>query len=90
MTTKTLSLSEARKNFYGLVREVVDDAIPVVIRNRGRRNAVLISEDEYNSIMETQYLLSGRNGERLRQAEKHEQEGKTHPITIEEMQRMLA
>ncbi len=90
MTTKTLSLSEARRNFYGLVREVVDDAVPVVIRNRGRRNAVLISEDEYNSIMETQYLLSGRNGERLRQAEKHEREGKTHPITIEEMQRMLA
>ncbi len=90
MTTKSVSSTEARKSFYGLMREVVDDAVPIVIRNRGRKNAVLISEDEFNSIQETIYLMSGRNGEALRESAEQLRRGETSPITLEELERMLA
>ncbi len=90
MTTKTLSSSEARKSFYGILREVVDDAVPVVIRNRGRGNAVLISEDEYNSIIETLYVTSGRNGEELRRSMAQARAGQVRTISLDEIDKMLA
>ncbi len=90
MTTKTLSSSEARKSFYGILREVVDDAVPIVIRNRGRKNAVLISEDEYNSIIETLYVTSGRNGEELRQSMAQARAGQVRTISLDEIDKMIA
>ncbi len=91
MTTKTLSSSEARKSFYSILREVNDDAVPVVVRNRGkgRRNAVIISEDEYNSIMETLYVTRGRNGEELRESMEQARAGQLRRHTLEELESML-
>ncbi len=92
MTTKTLSSSEARKSFYSILREVNDDAVPVVVRNRGkgRRNAVIISEDEYNSIMETLYVTSGRNGEELRRSMAQARAGQVRTISLDEIDKMIA
>ncbi len=92
MTTKTLSSSEARKSFYSILREVNDDAIPVVVRTRGKsgRNAVIISENEYNSIMETLYVTSGRNGEELRESMRQAERGEGRIISMDELKGMLA
>lgn len=49
------TVSEARANFYRLV----DDAAHKPVRITGKRNnAVLVSEDDWNAIQETLYLLS--------------------------------
>lgn len=53
----TLTASEARANLYRLIDETSLNHEPVVITGK-RHNAVLISEDDWDSIQETMYLLS--------------------------------
>lgn len=88
MTTKSISSSEARGSFYSILKEVVDDVVPVVIRQRGKKSAVIISEDEYNSLIETAYVSSGRNGERLRESIAQAKEGKVRRITLDEIDKL--
>ena len=53
----TLNISEARANLYKLVDETLASHEPVTITGK-RGNAVLLSEDDWNAIHETLYLLS--------------------------------
>lgn len=52
-----ISVTEARENLHGLVDEAVQSHKPVVIAGK-RGNAVLLAEEDWNSINETLYLLS--------------------------------
>ena len=52
-----LNASEARANLYRLLDEAAETHRPVHITGR-RNNAVLVSEDDWNAIQETLYLLS--------------------------------
>ena len=54
---KTLPVSKARANLYGLVDETAQSHAPVHITGK-RSNAVLISEEDWNALQETIYLLS--------------------------------
>ena len=89
MTTKSITSSEARASLYSILREVVEDAVPVVIRHRGHKNAVIVSEDEYNALVETAYITGGRNGEALRRSMQDAREGKTRRITLEEIDALI-
>ncbi|MFC9998221.1 type II toxin-antitoxin system Phd/YefM family antitoxin [Nocardia sp. NPDC127526] len=63
----SMSANEARANLYRLIEQVNDDALGIHITSC-KGNAVLISEDEYNSLRETLYLLrSPANAVRLAQ-----------------------
>lgn len=53
---ETLSISEARANLFKLVERVSQSHKPVYIHGR-HNNAVLISEEDFNSIQETLYLM---------------------------------
>ncbi len=48
----------AQKNFYKLMADVNANSAPVVITNDNGKNAVLISEDDWNAIQETLYISS--------------------------------
>ena len=48
----------AQKNLYQLVSDVNENKRPVTIVNEHGHNAVLLSEDDWNSIQETLYLCS--------------------------------
>ena len=50
-----ISYSNARKNFRKLIDKVNNDSDTVTITTN-ESNAVLMGEDDYNSIMETLYL----------------------------------
>lgn len=52
-----LSATEARAKLYSLIDEASKTHEPIVITGR-RGNAVLISEEDWNSISETLHLLS--------------------------------
>jgi prevent-host-death family protein len=52
-----LSVSEARSKLYRLLDLVSETHKPALITGK-RTNAVLISEDDWNAIQETLYLLS--------------------------------
>jgi antitoxin YefM len=53
----TLTVSEARSKLYKLLDEVSETHIPAMITGK-RSNGVLVSEEDWNSIQETLYLLS--------------------------------
>ncbi|MCK5478646.1 MAG: type II toxin-antitoxin system Phd/YefM family antitoxin [Methylococcales bacterium] len=53
----TLNATEARANLYKLIDETVQSHQPIVITGK-RGNAVLLAEEDWNSINETLFLLS--------------------------------
>ena len=52
-----LNATEARSRLYNLIDEAAETHQPIVITGK-RGNAVLVSEDDWNSIAETLHLLS--------------------------------
>ena len=53
----TFNATEARSNLYKLIDETAISHQPIVIKGK-RSNAILISEEDWNSINETLYLVS--------------------------------
>src|SRR5258706_556729 len=53
----TMNVSHAREKLYRLLDEAAAAHEPVLITGR-RSNAVLISEEDWNAVQETLYLLS--------------------------------
>ena len=53
-----INITAARDNLFKLVNDVNIGFNPITIVNNKGKNAVLISEDEWNSISETLYLYS--------------------------------
>lgn len=54
----TINITNARQNLFQLVNDVNMGYNPITIVNNKGKNAVLISEDEWNSIQETIFLSS--------------------------------
>ena len=52
-----LNATEARAKLYNLIDEAASTHQPIVITGK-RANAVLVSEEDWNAISETLYLLS--------------------------------
>jgi prevent-host-death family protein len=53
----TLNATEARTKLYSLIDETAETHRPIVITGK-RHNAILLSEEDWNAINETLYLLS--------------------------------
>ncbi len=53
-----INVTTARKNLYQLISDVNTNSTPVTITNSRGKNAVLLSEDDWNAIQETLYLNS--------------------------------
>lgn len=63
---KTISFSDARNNLKAVLDRVVDDADTTIITRRDSEDAVVMSLEYYNSLIETIYLLrSPANAEHL-------------------------
>jgi antitoxin YefM len=58
---KIVSYSELKSNLKHWLNSVIDDVEEVVIKRKDQQDLILISLKEYNSLMETNYLLSGKN-----------------------------
>ena len=54
---KIINATEARSKLYNLIDEAGNSHQPIVITGK-RSNAVLVSEEDWNAISETLYLLS--------------------------------
>lgn len=53
----TVSASEARARLYRLIDETAESHQPLLISGK-RNNAMLVSEEDWNAIQETLFLLS--------------------------------
>lgn len=70
-----VNYSEFRANLKYWFDKVINDMSDVVIKRKGGKDLVLISLDEYNSLRETTYLLTGKNREVLLESIKQLESG---------------
>lgn len=74
---KTINYTELRLNLKKWLDLVVDDVEELIITRKNQKDLVLISLEEYNALKETQYLLKGKNRDRLLQSIEEAKAGKT-------------
>jgi antitoxin YefM len=53
--------SQARNNLRDIINQVCNNCEEFVITTKDKQSAILISQEEYNSMKETMYLLSSKN-----------------------------
>lgn len=64
-----LTVSEARANFKSVIDTVLDTHEPTVVTNQRSGNVVMISQEDFNAMQESLYLLStANNANRLRES----------------------
>ncbi len=75
---RIVSFTEARNGLKAVLDAVVNDADTTVITRRDAEDAVVMSLDYYNSLMETVHLLrSPKNAEHLTRSIEQYRAGKT-------------
>jgi antitoxin YefM len=75
--TAAISASEARKTLFPLIERVNDDHTPIEIVSK-RGNAVLVSKEDWDAMVETSYLLrSPANAKRLAESVEQWRTGRT-------------
>ncbi len=66
---KQYTYTKTRENLRSILNQVCADHEPVRVTRRRGDNVIMISEEDYGSLVETAYLLrSPRNAERLQAA----------------------
>jgi len=58
---KAINYTDLRLNLKKWLDLVVDDVEELIIKRKDNKDIVLVSLDEYNSLKETSYLLTGKN-----------------------------
>ncbi len=58
---KVVNFTDLRLNLKLWLDSVYDDVEEVIIKRKDQKDLVIISLEEYNSLVETDYLLSGKN-----------------------------
>lgn len=77
---KVISFSDARNQLKSVLDQVVADADYTIITRRGGDDAVVMSLDQFNGLMETVHLLkSPANAAHLAESIKQYRAGKTTP-----------
>ena len=72
-----ITYSALRQNLKTYMDKVVQDNDPLIITRKNNENVVLLSISEYNSLMETNYLLSNEaNAEHLKRSIAQHKAGK--------------
>lgn len=82
---EVLNYSDLRKNLADHLNMVAEsDEVYIVARGQGK-NVVLISLEEYNSLLETVHLQSSaKNSTRLQESMDEMQKGKSHSHKLKE------
>ena len=72
-----ITYTDLRQNLKAHMDKVFLDSSPLIITRKNKKNVVLISIDEYNSLLETNYLLSNEaNAEHLKKSITQHKSGK--------------
>lgn len=80
---RVVNFSEARNSLKSVIDQVTDDADFTVIARRDAPDAVVMSLDTFNSLMETVHLLkSPANAAHLARSIQQYRQGKTKPLDL--------
>jgi antitoxin YefM len=72
-----ITYTDLRQNLKSYMDKVFNDHDPLIITRKNNENLILISVDEYNSLIETNYLLSNKaNVEHLQKSINQHKSGK--------------
>ncbi|MCL2154225.1 MAG: type II toxin-antitoxin system prevent-host-death family antitoxin [Leptospirales bacterium] len=72
-----ITYTDLRQNLKTYMDKVIQDCIPLVVTRKNNENVVLLSVAEYNSLLETNYLLSNEaNAEHLKKSISQHKSGK--------------
>lgn len=78
--------TDLRANLKGYIDLVVDDYDTVIINRGNGKGVVMISLDEYNSLKETEYIMSSpATMEDIRQGEEDIRNGKGIEVNLDEL-----
>ena len=86
--TKVLSVTEFRSNLAAELEHVCKNKRNQIIvkRPKGKGNIVVLSQDAFNSIEETLYLLSSKNNrEHILGSVQQSKEGKTTKLKLKDL-----
>lgn len=73
---ETVNYTDFRSNLKYWFDKVINDVSDIIIKRKNGKDLVLISLDEYNSLKETTYLLTGKNRDILLKSIKDLEAGK--------------
>ena len=80
---RTTSYNDFSSNIGHIFSSVIDDRDTYIVNGGQERNVVLMSLDEYNSIMETLHIMSSpQTMADIRESEKQFAEGKYHVVDL--------
>ena len=72
-----VNYSDLRRNLKSYMDRVYEDQETLIVTRKNNENVVLISVDEYNSLLETNYLLSNEaNAKHLTESLRNARQGK--------------
>jgi antitoxin YefM len=73
-----INFTELRKKLKNYMDQVYDNHEPLIVTRKNNQNIVLLSVEDYNSLIETDYLLSNpANAKRLQRSLGKSRSGKT-------------
>ncbi|MFD7842881.1 type II toxin-antitoxin system Phd/YefM family antitoxin [Nocardia sp. NPDC059764] len=73
----SLPISKVRENLFGLVKQVNDDHDTLTVVTKTGENAVLVAEADWNSLMETLFVLQTHGGVALLKSAADARAGRT-------------
>lgn len=79
---RVISYSQARNSLKTVLDQVVNDVDVTIINRRDAANAVVMSLDHYNSLMETLHLLRPSNAAHLAESISQLKAGKAGSKTL--------
>jgi antitoxin YefM len=81
---KVINYTDLRLNLKKWLDLVVDDMEELIVTRKNNKDLVLISLEEYNSLKETRYLLTGKNRDVLLKSLAEAEGGKTQDNQLAE------
>ncbi len=82
---KAMSFSSVRNNFKDVCDEIYKNLESIIITRKNNENVVIISEAEYNNLIENAYVRSSKaNYDHLMKSIEEANEGKLHEVKIDE------
>ena len=83
---RTANYSELRNNLKHYLDGVINDSEPLLVHRPGNESVVVMSLDEYNSIKETEYIMSSEQTMNdIRKGEKDLKAGRGIEVNLDEL-----